>query len=130
MNRNLWPDFTTVDLGQRSPKRVLLEEGQGIAEKTDGKIEFVVRTANNGGKLVYDCELWVPSIQFGYPFMQVAYQGRDPYPVAVGSDAIPGSPQATNESELVDILKKAFHSPVTQKLVLQLMDAATELVEQ
>ena len=57
MAKNLWPDF---DISQRprTIKRVLLEAGAGVAEKTEEVIKFVVDTrVDDGKKFVHVCYL-------------------------------------------------------------------------
>jgi hypothetical protein len=62
--QNPWPDFD-FSRTPRTIRSILLEEGQGISEKTNGKITFEVETrAEARGGFVHDCFLVARTINF------------------------------------------------------------------
>src|SRR5689334_2232535 len=105
MPENLWPDFE-AEPRPRTVRRVLLEAGEGIAERTGGRIKFFVHTSAGGkGKFVHDCYLFAPAIDYRYPLCKVTEDG-DPYPVTlVGDGTFQKGVAAGDEPALVETLK-------------------------
>ena len=122
MPENLWPDFSG-EPRLRTVRRVLIEAGEGLAERTEGKIHFEVESKPGGqGRFLHDCYLFVPSILYRYPLFKVVEEG-DPYPVTVIGDAtFQKGVAAGKERALVENLKLLFHADTTKKMVQQLLD--------
>jgi hypothetical protein len=133
MTENLWPDFDLATK-PRTVRRVLIEAGAGLQEKTKGTIRFEVDTAPHGkGGFVHNCYLVAPGLGYRYPLLRVE-QGVEPYPVTVYSEQRKGgtpvgsrgqSPEQ-NERALVEHLREVFKSELTNRIVLQLLDAISD----
>jgi hypothetical protein len=122
MSDNPWPDFDVTRL-PRTLRRVLLEKGSGIEEKTRGTIKFFVLTKMaEGGGFIHECYLSVPQLEYRYPFFQVI-QACDPYPATIVADPFPQDRTVKNESELVEALHELFWSEATKNTVTQLLEA-------
>jgi len=100
-----------------------LEEGQGIREKTDGKITCEVETRAEGrGGFVHDCFLVARTINFRYPLMKVTHNING-FPVTIVADTFPMGSSSGNEAELVNVLGLIFKSDQTINVIIQLMGA-------
>ncbi|SRR5260370_16093551 len=119
---SFWPDFA-AEPQPYTVRRVLLEAGQGLAEKTEGKIQFVVESKPGGkGRFVHDCYLFAPALSYRYPLCKVTEDG-DPYPVTlVGDGTFQKGTPAGNEAAFKENLRLLFHSDATKRAVLQLLD--------
>ena len=120
---SLWPNFN-AEPRPRTIRRVLLEAGAGLAEQTEGQIQFLVDfKPGPSGRFVHDCYLSVPAIAYRYPFCKVTEDG-DPYPVMLIGDAtFKNGAAAGNEAAFTENLSLLFHSDATKRIVLQLLDA-------
>lgn len=117
---NPWPNFDFRH-PPRTVRRVLIENGSGIGEKTGDALGFrVVTRRDDEGKLVHDCYLVVKAIDFEYPFMVVKQEPAG-YPVEIR--ALTEYPlDAPDEEEFVKLLGYIFRVPETQKIVASLYD--------
>src|SRR5207302_6223865 len=110
MPENLWPDFD-AEPKIRTVRRVLIEAGAGLKERTRDLIRFtVVSRPGDKGKFVHDCYLDVPTLGAGYryPFFKVTEDG-DPYPVTIVGDGISQRGEtAGDEQALIANLKLLF----------------------
>ena len=119
---NQWPDFTKKIRKQKTVRRVIIEEGAGVSERTDGEITFVVESKAVGiGGFVHHCFLYVPKVGYRYPLLRVVQTSFD-YPVRVFADVWPQGTGAGNEAELRKDLGLVFRSDATENTVLQLLD--------
>src|SRR5438477_218199 len=117
---NQWPDFATM-ARPKTIRSVILDEGSGISERTQGAITFDVESSPvGGGGFVHHCLLVVPKVAYRYPLLRVV-QSRLDYPVQVVADDLPAGTTAANEDELRKNLGLVFRSEVTKKVVLQLL---------
>jgi hypothetical protein len=124
MSDNPWPDFPK-ERRPRTVKRVLLEQGGGIVEKTEGDVQFYVETTSGGrDKFSHDCYLVVPRLNYRYHLLRVTH-GLDQYPAEIVSDSFPEEVSVGNEAELIKNLRIIFHSERTRKVVEQLLDAVS-----
>src|ERR1041384_7255113 len=96
---NQWPEFDKLPR-PNTVKSVLIEEGNGIEERTNGEIRFIVESEpyDNGG-FQHRCFLLVTKVSYRYPLM-VVFQERLGYPVRVVADIFPKGCAAGNETEL------------------------------
>jgi len=126
MSDNLWPDFE-VSGQARSPKAVVQEAGIGLREKTDGRIDFVQHgtTQISDQKVSVSYALWVPALNYSYPFIRIVFGVVESYPVRVAADGL-GEFQANNEPELIGVLAKVFSADRTVKTITRLMQLASE----
>ena len=124
MAENLWPDFD-LDAQSRTVRRILIETGMGIEEKSHGAIRFEVESQPRAeGGLVHNCFLVAQGLGYRYPFMRVEH-GFDEYPVTIFTDAYRSGTQATDEEKLTAILRQIFNDDTTKKVVLQLLDVVS-----
>jgi hypothetical protein len=118
---NQWPKFdepTRV----KSVRSVLLEEGNGVSERTGDKIRFTVESeGQSGGGLTHYCYLIVPAVGYRYPLLRVMQEKLD-YPVTVVADPYPDGSRAADEKELRKTLGLVFRSEPVKKIVPQLLD--------
>jgi hypothetical protein len=118
---NQWPEFKKMPR-PKTIRRVIIEEGAGIAERTDGVVTFDVDSmAHDNGGLVHHCALVVPQVAYRYPLLRVVQDHLD-YPVTVVADPFPSGAPAKNEAELRKHLGEVFRSEATAKVVHQLLD--------
>src|SRR5260221_497481 len=120
---NQWPDFSKLPK-PKTVRRILIDEGNGLAERTDGDVTFLVESepaATGGGGFMHRCFLNVPKVGYHYPFMRVVQNSLD-YPVTVVADNFPLGTEASNEAELRKILGTVFRSDSVKNVVLQLRD--------
>src|SRR5262245_6463934 len=100
---NQWPVFDTLPK-PKTGRSVLIEEGSGIAERTNRQIRFVVETEPSGkGRFVHHCVLVVERIGYRYPLLRVVQEVLN-YPVTVIADIFPQGSPAGNEAELRKVL--------------------------
>jgi hypothetical protein len=121
---NQWPDFLQLMPSKsKTVRRVLIEEGSGLGEKTKGDITFVVDTTPSGlGGFLHQCFLYVPKIGYRYPLMRVEQKNGVDYPVEVVASPPPHVRTANDEKELRKALGTLFQSEMTKSVVLQLLD--------
>ena len=119
---NQWPDFAKLPK-LKTVRGVLLDEGNGIAERTNGEVRFLVDSepSGNQGGFLHRCFLVVPKVNYRYPLMRVVQDGLN-YPVTVVADGFPQGSAAGNETELRKVLGLVFRSDVVKNVVLQLLD--------
>jgi hypothetical protein len=119
---NQWPDFTKKIAKHKTVRRVIIEEGAGISEKTAGEITFVVESKPEGkGGFAHFCFLYVPKTGYRYPLLRVLQSNLN-YPVQIFADVWPQGVAAGNEAELRKDLGLVFRSDATENTVLQLLD--------
>ena len=118
---NQWPEFDKLPK-PKTVRSILIEEGNGIAERTNGEIKFLVESepAENGGFL-HRCFLVVTKVSYRYPLMRVVQDGLN-YPVTVVADIFPHGSPAGNEKELRKALGLVFRSDVVKNVVPQLLE--------
>ena len=117
---NLWPNF---DVGQapRSPKSVTEEAGSGLSERTGGRIAFwTLGTSMNHALVDVEFSLYVPTLQYHYPFMRIQFAVNHFYPVRIFAD---NSQEitASDEMKLTVELEKIFNAPSTVKTIQGLL---------
>lgn len=118
---NQWPEFDKLPKSQ-SVRSVLLEEGVGIAERTDGEIKFLVESEpSDTGGFLHRGVLFVPKVEYRYPLLRVVQEGLG-YPVTVVADLYPKGSAAANEAEFRKVLGRVFRSDVVKSLVPQLLE--------
>jgi len=118
---NQWPDFSTLPK-PRTVRSVLIEEGHGIAERTNGEVKFNVESEPSGnGGFLHRCSLFVPKVGYRYPLLRVVQDGLD-YPVTVVADTFPHGSVASKEEELRKVLGQVFRSEAVKNVVLHLLD--------
>lgn len=124
MPENLWPVFDIVPrpLGV---KDVLRRAGEGIEERTEGRIRFRVQShfaEDRAPRYRHTCLLELPGRDFA--FFRVVEEG-DPYPVTIYGDGEPFEMgvKARDEADLLEKLKALFASEATKKIVFQLLNA-------
>lgn len=117
---NQWPEFDKLPR-TKTVRGVLVEEGSGVAERTDGEIRFAVESEPNGKGFVHHCYLDVPKVAYRYPLLRVRQSDLD-YPVEVFADVWPQGAAAGNEAELRNVLGLVFRSDKVAKLVPQLRE--------
>src|SRR5205823_4988160 len=94
----------------KSVRRVIVEEGSGISERTGDKIRFAVESeAQSGGSLTHHCSLIVPAVGYRYPLLRVVQETLD-YPVTVVAVPYPDGSRAAEETELRKTLGLVFRS--------------------
>lgn len=121
---NQWPDFARMPK-PKTIRSVVLEEGRGISERTDGRMIFDVDSSPKGkGGFEHSCYLVVPTIAYRYPLMRVVQESPG-YPVRVFADNWETGISAANDSELRDHLGEVFRSEATKSVVFQLLDAVS-----
>jgi hypothetical protein len=116
---NQWPEFDKLPKPQ-TVRSVLLEEGNGIAERTNGEIRFVVEPELSGKSVAHHCSLFVSKVGYRYPLMRVIQDGFG-YPVRVIADNIQ-QVAAGNEAELRKVLGQVFQSDAIKNVVPQLLE--------
>lgn len=116
---NQWPEFKNLP-AQNSVRRVLLEEGNGISERTGGEIEFEVYSEPSSARVEHRCSLFVPKVNYRYPLMRVIQNGFR-YPVTVVADNLE-QVAAQDEAELRGALGSIFQSDTVRNLVPQLSE--------
>lgn len=118
---NQWPEFDKLPKTQ-TVRSVLLEEGTGVSERTNGEIRFLVESEASGkGSFVHRCFLFVPKVGYRYPLLRVIQDNLD-YPVTVVADIWPQGATAGNEAELRKDLGLVFRSDVVTRVVPQLLE--------
>ena len=123
MTENLWPDFDLA-AEPRTVRRILIEAGAGIREKTNGTIQFEVDSSpRGGGGLVHNCYLVAPGLGYRYPLMR-AEHGLDQYPVTIVVSK--RGRLADDEGSLMTALRGVFQDDSTKKVVLQLLDVISD----
>lgn len=120
---NQWPDFTKMDK-PKTVRSIIIEEGAGISEKTNGNVTFVVESEPGTGGFTHHCFLFVPKVGYRYPLLRVVQASFD-YPVNVHADVWPQGASVGNEKELRKNLGLVFRSDATKNVVLQLLDLVT-----
>jgi hypothetical protein len=117
-----WPDFK-AEPRPRTVRSVLLEAAAGLAEQTEGRIQFVVDSKPAAkGRFVHDCYLVVPALSYRYPLCKVSEDG-DPYPVILfGDGTFRQGASAGTEAAFKENLRLFFHADATKRTVLQLLD--------
>ena len=119
---NQWPDFAKLPK-LKTARSVLIDEGNGLAERTNGEVRFHVESEPSGNKggFLHRCFLVVPKVNYRYPLMRVVQDGLN-YPVTVVADIFPEGGAANNEAQLRQVLGRVFQSDVVKNVVLQLLD--------
>ena len=121
MVENPWPEFTKAK--RRTIKTILMEQGSGVEERTEGAIKFNVYTSFDGpGSFRHLCDLRVISIDYDYPLFTVTHPASM-FPVTTIADALGQPVVSHNEEELVAVLKQIIMSDQTRIVVEQLLDA-------
>ena|SRR5258707_11711986 len=122
MSDNLWPDFKTLPQ-PRTVRRVLLEAGEGLADRTNGRLRCEVDTKPGGkARFVHEGYLVAPALGYRYPLFRVEENG-DPYPVTlIGDGTFKQGTGAADESTLLVNLGLLFRSDSTKRTVLELLD--------
>ena len=122
MVENPWPEFAKGN--RRTIKTILMEQGSGVEERTEGAIKFNVYTSFDGsGSFRHLCDLRVISIDYDYPLFTVTHRASM-FPVTTIADAL-GQPIVSHtEEQLVAVLKQIITSESTRNVVEQLLDAA------
>ncbi|MBY0229242.1 MAG: hypothetical protein K2W96_08200 [Gemmataceae bacterium] len=124
MPDNLWPEFT-VAAKPRTLRTVLLEAGNGIAERMGGKLLFDVASSLDtaGKRFFHTCHLRAATGS-RFPLFQVVEQGA-PYPVVINGDAeFDHGVKAANEADLLEQLRRLFAADPTKRVVFQMLDTA------
>ena len=117
---NQWPEFDKPKT--KTVRSVLLEEGGGVSERTNGEIRFLVESEASGtGGVLHRCFLSVPKVNYRYPLLRVVQDNLD-YPVKVVADLWPEGAPARSEVELRKKLGQVFRSEGVTKVVPQLME--------
>ncbi len=117
---NQWPTFHTAKT--KSVRAVLLEEGVGIVDRTDGKIRFVVESEpTDDGGLLHRCFLDVAAVGYRFPLMRVRQAGLD-YPATVVADIYERGKQVKTETDLRKTLGSVFKSDAVANVVPQLLE--------
>jgi len=118
---NQWPEFDKLPK-TRSVRSILLEEGNGVSERTNGEIRFVVESEPTGkGGFLHHCFLFMPKVGYRYPLLRVVQDNLD-YPVRVIADIWPQGTTADNETKLRQDLGVVFQSEAVTKVVPQLLE--------
>jgi hypothetical protein len=118
---NQWPKFDKPPK-TKTVRGVLLEEGNGVSERTRDEIRFVVESEpTDKGGFLHRCFLFVPKVGYRYPLMRVVQDNLD-YPVTVVADIWPQGAAAGNEAELRKDLGLIFRSDLIAKVVPQLLE--------
>jgi hypothetical protein len=118
---NQWPEFDKLPK-PKTVRSVLIEEGNGITERTDGEIKFLVESEPSGnGAFLHRCFLVVAKVGYRHPLMRVVQDGLS-YPVTVVADIFPQGSRASNDKELRKVLGQVFRSDVVKNLVPQLLE--------
>ena len=85
---NQWPEFDKLP-EPKTVRRVLFEEGNGIAERTNRDIQFFVESEPSAqGGFLHRCFLDVPKVNYRYPLLRVVQESFN-YPVTVVADIFP-----------------------------------------
>jgi hypothetical protein len=116
---NQWPEFNKLPK-PNSVRHILIEEGSGISERTNGEIKFVVNSEPSANKVEHYCSLFVSKVGYRYPLMRVIQDGFN-YPVTVIADNIQQG-AAGNEAELRKVLGQVFQSDAIKNVVPQLLE--------
>ena len=122
MVENPWPEFPKEK--RRTIKTILMEQGSGIEERTEGTIKFLIQTFLDGPeKVTHRCELYVVPINYMYSLITVTHSFKE-FPVTTIADALGQPVVSQTEEELVAVLKRIITSESTRNVVEQLLDAA------
>ena len=120
---DLWPDYDLTGERPRTVRRVLLDAGYGLDEKTRGMVQFHVDSLpDERGVLAHTCYLIASRIGYRYPLLKVVEHSTGGYPVNVVADVWPEGVLAGNEAELLKDLGLVFRSDPAKKAVLNLID--------
>ncbi len=118
---NQWPEFDKLPRRQ-TVRSVLIDEGNGIVERTHGEIKFLVESEPSGkGGFLHRCFLVVIKVGYRYPLMRIVQDGLS-YPVTVVADIFPQGTSAGDEAELRKALGQVFRSDEIKDLVPQLLE--------
>lgn len=110
---------------------MLEDAGQGLKEKTNGRITFRVlpaETRNNSAAFPfrYRCELYLENLDYAFPLLYVNVGVDGGFPVAVITTDPEEPKKAWDESQLTSILAAIFRSDETKTIVRNLVSMATE----
>ena len=118
---NQWPKFD-MPPKTNSVRSVLLEEGNGISERTNNRLQFLIESDGFAGRgFVHCCSLLVPKIDYRYPLLRVIQENLD-YPVTLVADLWSQGVSVSNETDLRKNLGLLFRSEAVTKLVPQLIE--------
>ena len=118
---NLWPDFTT-EVAVDSPKQVVDEAGEGIKDRTNGKIVFYFAgIAIQGDKATAQYSLIARSLNYAYPFARLSFSLRNPYPAEFVTADNNRPLVANSREELLAGLAEVFRSEATVNIIRQLL---------
>lgn len=118
---NQWPELSELPK-TKTVRSVLIEEGSGVAERTNNIVQFVVETERGRRSgFTYKCYLHVPNAAYRYPFLSVEQEGLD-YPVVIYADNWPQGGAAGNERAFRENLGLVFRSDAVKRLLVQLVE--------
>jgi len=120
MTENLWPEFHPT-IRSQTVRRLLLEAGEGLAERTDNRVRFVVVSRPLDPPL-HECFLYAPDLGYRYLFLRV-FENGDPYPVSlITANEGESTLIAKTERALLKHLRDIFHSELTTKQITSLLE--------
>jgi hypothetical protein len=125
MPDNLWPDFD-AEPQLRSVRRILIEAGAGLAERTGSRLQFIVDSKAAGkARFSHDCFLFAPLLAYRYPLCKLVETG-DPYPVFLhGDGTFEKGVAAGDEAALIENLRLLFNAGPTKRVVQQVLEIAS-----
>ena len=126
---DLWGDIVTEPV--RTPLTILKEQGALLERKTNGVLTTEVRSSSGqqSNSIRHSFMIKASSLNYAYMLFSLEYNLASPFPVnfiefePVGTGAFTKSNEkvAKNEGEFLELLKKIFQSPDTQRIIATLL---------
>lgn len=116
---SLWPDFK-VETKPRGMRQILLDAGGGLADRTNGVVEFAVETVQTVEGFSYRCYLTVRGQRYKVELCSVE-TGHTSFPATLYEPRGAGVGGIGDEDALLQHLARVFRSEQTKQTVLNLM---------
>lgn len=127
VSKNLWgeiPDISSI----RTPHEILLEQGQYLAEVTDGLLDFRIERKQKNTLFSYEFWIMVPSLNYKYSLLRITHDIKL-FPAILACEQSGEEYTANNQDEFEEDLGTILSSEETQVLVRSLMAQARLEVE-
>jgi len=110
MAKNLWGDLSSLNVDRRTPKMVLQEQAQVLAEATKGLLVGFVSESAVGPLFGYDLKVVVPALNnYTLTILRMVHP-LEFYPVHVTASRTPVDQTCQNEAELEAVIGSVLSS--------------------
>jgi hypothetical protein len=120
--KNLWgavPDIASI----RTPHEILLEQGQYLAEMTEGLLDFSIERRQKNTLFSYEFYITVPVIDYRQPLLRITHDIKL-FPAILTSEQNGEEYTANNQEEFEDDLGAILSSEETRVTISGLLAQA------